>query len=168
MTFDMTGPPQIAPARAFESARLQMMAFFYFLTYDQARARGHYWQGDFYPLLEARREDWGNVVHRSFMAAVVDWEPRLLVNTANAHFAAAIHRHPDAACWSWAVEWNKSYRLVGLFGELAPAKQLADSISRLNVTLRQLQRKAITGLVFALKCPSATRRISFFTGPQRR
>lgn len=134
MTFDMTGPPQIESARAFELARLQMMAFFYFLTYDKALARGHYWQGGFYPLLEARREDWGNVVHRSFMAAVVDWEPRLLVNTADDHFAAAIRRHPDAACWSWAVEWNKSYRLVGFFGELAPAKQLADSFPRLSVT----------------------------------
>lgn len=135
ITFEMTGPPQIESARAFELARLQMMAFFYFLTYDQVQARGHYWQGGFYPLLEARREDWGNVVHRSFMAAVVDWEPRLLVSTANDHFAAAIRRHPDAACWSWAVEWNKNYRLVGFFGELAPAKQLADSFPSLDVSV---------------------------------
>lgn len=134
MTFDMVGPSQIEPARAFELARLQVMAFFYFLTYDQAQAKGHYWQGDFFPLLEARREDWGNVVHRSFMEAVVDWEPRLLISTANDHFAAAIRRHPDAACWSWAVEWNKNYRLVGFFGELAPAKQLADSFPSLSVT----------------------------------
>jgi hypothetical protein len=68
------------------------------------------------------------------MAAVVGWEPRLLVNTADDHFAAAIRKHPDAACWSWAVEWNKSYRLVGFFGELAPAKQLADSFPCLHVT----------------------------------
>lgn len=68
------------------------------------------------------------------MAAVVDWEPRLLVSTAKDHFAAAIRKHPDAACWSWAVEWNKSDRLVGFFGELAPAKQLADPFPRLNVT----------------------------------
>jgi hypothetical protein len=47
MTFDMTGPPQIESARAFELARLQITAFFYFLTYDKAVARGHYWQGGF-------------------------------------------------------------------------------------------------------------------------
>jgi len=36
MTGDFTAPPQLDDARAYDLARLQMIGFFYFLTYDRA------------------------------------------------------------------------------------------------------------------------------------
>lgn len=29
----------------------------------------------------------------------------------------AIRRNPDAACWSWALEWNHNLRIIGFFGD---------------------------------------------------
>lgn len=134
MTFTFTAPPQIESDRAFELARLQMMAFFYFLTYSEQTSRGQFWRGTFVPLIEARKSDWGNSIHLSFMNAVVMWEPRLLVSTAKDHFSAAIRRHPTHRLWSWAVEWNKSYRVIGFFGEESAVREAVEQIPRLQIT----------------------------------
>lgn len=123
-TFSLSAPPQAESERVFALARLQLMAFFYWLTYDRLRKRGGYWGGGFYPVMEAVRSDWGNVVNRAFMDTVVSWEPRLLANGADGYFKVAIRRHPHAVCWSWALEWNKNYRIIGFFGEQGPAEEV--------------------------------------------
>lgn len=134
MTFDLWGPPQADPTRIYELARLQLMGFFYWLTYDQLTSRGGFWKGTFCPLLEALRADWGNPVHLSFMRAVSSWEPRFVSSTvAQGFFKVAIRRHPSAACWSWALEWNYNLRIVGLFGDLEASKQVAAGLSRLQL-----------------------------------
>lgn len=112
-----TSPPQIERERIYELARLQLIGFFYFLTYNEETKKGGYWLGDFFPIPEAPRSDWGNPVHKAFMDAIVEWEPRLFVNTADGFFKAIIRGHPEAECWSWGLEWNKNYRVVGFFGE---------------------------------------------------
>ncbi len=132
MTFAFTGPPQVESDRAFELARLQMMGFFYFLTYNEETSRGHFWLGKFAPLLEARKSDWGNSTHRAFMNTVLTWEPRILVSTAKHHYAAAIRKHPTQNLWSWAVEWNRSYRVVGFFGEESPAQAAIAQLPQLR------------------------------------
>jgi len=123
MTFTFTGPPQVQSDRVFELAHLQMMGFFYFLTYKEERSRGYFWLGKFAPVLEARKSDWGNPTHLAFMRTVLAWEPRILVSTAKGHYAAAIRKHPTQNLWSWAVEWNKSFRVVGYFGEESSARE---------------------------------------------
>lgn len=55
------------------------------------------------------------------MQAVSAWEPRVVAIAADGYFKAAIRRHPDAVCWSWALEWNENVRLIGFFGERDPA-----------------------------------------------
>ena len=134
MTFSFTGPPQIESQRAFELARLQMVGFFYFLTYSQDKKCGHFWQGGFFPIMEAVKADWGNNIHRSFMGTVLDWEPKLLFSTAKDHFSATIRKHPSFDLWSWAVEWNKSYRIVGFFGQEIPAKEALAALPSLEIT----------------------------------
>ena len=134
MTFTFTGPPQVDSDRVFELARLQMMGFFYFLTYSEGASRGHFWVGKFAPLMEAQKSDWGNPVHLSFMNTVVSWEPRILVCSAKDHFVAVIRKHPTQNLWSWALEWNKSYRVVGYFGEEAYAQEAIAALPRLEAT----------------------------------
>lgn len=121
--FDLVSPPQIDSDRLWELARMQMMAFFYFVTFNQEANRGGFWPEGFHPLSEAHHGDWGNSLQRAFMRAVVDWQPCLVGDTAAGYFRSIIRRHPTCECWSWAVEWNKNYRLVGFFGSREAAQE---------------------------------------------
>ena len=94
--------------------------------------KGGFWTGGFYPVLEVQKLDWGNDVHVAFMKAVLNWEPRWIGNGADGYFKSAIRRHPSAACWSWAIEWNKNYRIVGFFGDLDAAKKIVDTFPNLS------------------------------------
>lgn len=134
MTFTLTAPPQVDSLRLFELARLHLVAFFYWITYNEPTKRGGYWLGEYMPIIEVIRADWGNPVHRAFMSAVLDWEPRVLATTADGHFKIVIRRHPDAICWSWALEWNHNYRIIGFFGERKPTEELMQSFPSLNLT----------------------------------
>lgn len=132
---NFASPPQLDSDRVFELARLQMTAFFYLITYDVSSRIGKFWPGAFYPVLEAIRSDWGNPVHRTFMDTVVSWEPRFLADGANGFFRIAMRRHPTAAFWSWALEWNRKYRIVGFFGEREPAEAMASTLPHLKPTM---------------------------------
>jgi hypothetical protein len=133
-TIGLTGPPQIESKRAYELARLQIMGFFYFLTFNENSFRGGYWPGTFLPIIEAYRADWGNLKHRAFMTVVLNWEPRIVVTTAQDHYQIAIRKHPTASLWSWAVEWNKNYRVVGFFGDTELALRVASNLPSLDMT----------------------------------
>ena len=124
LKLNMISPPQIERDRLYELARLQMMAFFYFVTFSKETKRGGFWPEGFHPLSETHHDDWGNALQKSFMAAVVKWEPRWIGNTADGYFRSIIRRAPKAECWSWAVEWNKNYRVIGFFGNKAVAQEL--------------------------------------------
>lgn len=126
-TFTMVASPQVDPQRAFELARLQLMGFFYFLTYNEEHGRGNFWPHTFSPFAIAPRSDWGNAHFVAFAEAVSEWGPRLVVRTADGYFAVAIRRHPNAETWSWALEWNMGYRLIGFFGAREPAQAIVDA-----------------------------------------
>jgi len=132
ITFELISPPQIDRERAFELARLHVIAFFYMVTFDPSSGRGGYWPGGFFSVLEAGHRDWGNAVHRAFMDAVYGWEPRVLAVTADGFFKIAIRRRPSADCWSWAVEWNRQYRVVGFCGDRAAAESVLQAFLSLK------------------------------------
>jgi hypothetical protein len=46
MKIELIAPPQIDEIRAFELARLQITAFFYFITFDHSANIGHFWPGE--------------------------------------------------------------------------------------------------------------------------
>jgi len=133
-TFNFVSPPQIKSDRIYELARMQLMAFFYWITYNNKTKRGGFWLGSLFPLLETIRSDWGNTVHRAFMDAVVSWEPRVIAICADGFFKAIIRRHPNAVRWSWALEWNHKYRTVGFFGETEPTKNIVATFPEMEIT----------------------------------
>ncbi|MDP2962036.1 MAG: hypothetical protein Q8N54_04700 [Sulfurimicrobium sp.] len=61
------------------------------------------------------------------MHAVAAWEPRWVGTSANGFFKSIIRRHPYEECWSWALEWNKNYRLIGFFGAREPAQAIVNT-----------------------------------------
>lgn len=130
---DAVAPPQVEESRAFELARIQLSAFFYWVTYDESTLRGGFWLGGYYPILSALRDDWGNPVFRGFMEVVVDWEPRVLASAADDYFRVALRRHPTEICWSWALEWNSNMRLIGFLGEEPVVRQLVQGLPTLVV-----------------------------------
>jgi hypothetical protein len=124
----LVAPPQADSARVFALARLQTAAFFYWLTYGPDAHDGKWWPGKFMPLCQSFRGDWGNVVQVAFMEMVNAWEPRAVIVTARGFFKIAIRRNPEATCWSWALEWNENLRLIGFFGDPAPAQALLENL----------------------------------------
>jgi hypothetical protein len=129
----MTAPPQADQSRLFELARLHVIAFMYWLTYDPATRCGRFIRGGFRPVIYALRSDWGNARFRAFMSAVVDWEPRLLGDAASGYYRTAIRKHPTAACWSFAMEWNKNIRVAGFLGDETEIQNLVAALPRLKV-----------------------------------
>lgn len=117
-------PAQLDDNRCFELARYHLMAFYYFVSFNDQTMKGGFWPEGFHPAFQAPHSDWGNIEQIQFMNAVSDWQPRFLGITANDFFKIIIRKHPLVSCWSWAVEWNKSYRLLGFFG----CRQTADEI----------------------------------------
>lgn len=131
--FNFTSPPQIDENRAFELARLQLAGFFYWLTYQKDDERGYWWTGEYHPMMMVRRADYGNKIIVDFADAVLDWEPRLIGHTAEGFYNVCIRRHREAECWSWAMEWNGSTRLVGFLGDKDAAKVVVDTLGPLQM-----------------------------------
>lgn len=132
-TFNLVSPPQIDEARVFELARLQLVAFFYLLTYDPETKRGRYWRGGFFPVMTVRLGDWGNEVMRGFADSVVAWEPHVFADGADGFFKAIVRRHPSADCWSWAIEWNRTTRTIGFFGDQSTAETVGNYLPALKM-----------------------------------
>lgn len=128
-------PPQIEQERSNKLAMLQIMAFFYLLTFEQDKKIGHYWPGDFYVTQSGIKTDWGNARFLYFMQLTSSWDYRLIANTANGFFKVSIRKSPDSACWSWAIEWNDCYRLIGFFGENSYIEDLLNDFPLLDKNL---------------------------------
>lgn len=120
ITFGFVQPVQPDQRRLFLLAQLQLMGFFFWLTYDEAAQRASYWPGDYEPIVAARKEDWGHPHLRWIEEVSREWEWRLHGITAEGFYKVWIKRRPgDPALWAWAMEWNRTYRLAGFFGERA-------------------------------------------------
>lgn len=118
MTFDFVQPAQPDHRRLYLMAQMQLVGFFFWLTYDEEAQRGHYWVGDFEPVVTARQEDWGHPHLRWIEEVSRAWEWRLHGITADGFFKVWIKRRPgDPPMWAWALEWNRTYRLAGFFGD---------------------------------------------------
>lgn len=123
--FTLNSPPQIAEDRVFHLAWFHLAGFFYWITYDPEAKRGHYWTGVYMPLLITRRSDWGNPIASAFAKEVYGWEPRVMATTKDAFFKIAIRRHPSSETWSFALEWNRSHRIIGFLGDETTARGVA-------------------------------------------
>lgn len=131
LTINFTTGPQADDARIIHLVRMQVMAFFYWVTIQPGEVNGHFWLGSFMPLPPVRRPDWGNAQLRFFMDLTANWDPRVHAITADGYFKMAIKKHPQALAWSFAVEWNESYRIVGFFGDTETLLGLRDRVPSL-------------------------------------
>lgn len=83
------------------------------------------------PLQPVRRADWGNEQLRFFMSETKEWDWRVHAITADGYFKLTIKKHPERLNWSFAVEWNESYRIVGFFGDTDGLIELRDNVPEL-------------------------------------
>lgn len=132
MAFSLSAPPQAAPARIYQLAEFHLKAFFYLISYNKETNIGGFWLGQYWPVMFSKRADWGNSIQVAFMNAVKEWPLRLHAIGADAYFKIIIRRHPNAECWSWALEWNQSHRVIGFFGDPESIQQVLDSFPSLN------------------------------------
>jgi hypothetical protein len=133
--FSFSMPPQVHEDRLFELARYQVGGFFYWTTFDETTARGALLPGGFYPLAAVRKADWGNPQMRWFMDATKAWPWRVHAIGADGYFAIATRRMSETDdLWSWALEWNQNFRLVGFFGREDLLTELEKSIPLLEMT----------------------------------
>lgn len=132
-SFTFTGAPQLDRGRVFELARLQLLGFFYWITFRREHKCGSCWPGVFYPIMQANRADWGNPVICVFSNTVQDWRMRVAASNADGFFKILIKKHPFTACWSWVLEWNQTLRVVGLFGDGETVQKVAASLPTLEM-----------------------------------
>lgn len=129
-SIQFVGPPQVDDNRVFQLAYMQLLGFFYWLMYQDDKRLGYCWPGGFHPIQLTNRSDWGNPVNRAFADAVRDWEPRVRGVNADEFYKIAIRKHPRAACWSWALEWNQALRITGLCGDPKTAQDFIASLPK--------------------------------------
>ncbi|SBT60899.1 Uncharacterised protein [Plesiomonas shigelloides] len=134
---------QLDDERCYRLAQYHMLAFFYFLTFNEEQQIGFMWPEGFYPIAQAIYSDWGNDELLGFSRVVTDWPIRLHGVTANDFFKVSIKKHPTTSCWSWALEWNKSLRIVGFFGDKSVAEMVANDIPQLEWDI-QSQQSGVT------------------------
>lgn len=125
-------PPQLDERRTHELALLQLRAFFFFLTFDPDLGHGAWWRGKLVPANGAFKRDFGNEVQLAFAERTAKWDYRLILTTANGFFRVAIRKHPSSDTWSFALEWNSQFRLVGFFGDEDVCIAEAVSMPRLS------------------------------------
>jgi transcription elongation factor Elf1 len=130
ISFGFTSAPQLDNNRLFSLSLMQLMAFFYFITYDKKLRKGFCWKGAYMPVHVAQKNDWGNVIQTSFMNAVIDWKLRWHGITADCFYKSVIRKHPREDCWSWAIEFNKGYRAIGFLGNEDVAKEIYQSFEQ--------------------------------------
>lgn len=145
MSLNFIGPPEIENERIEDLCRYHVTGFFYWMTFDQENQVGSLLPGRFTLVQETFRPDWGNATHVAFMQTIVTWQAGVLILTANEHFKILIRQHPSNRLWAWALEWNKSSRCIGFFGDDAdvngiveslPLRVFQNSISNGNETIR--------------------------------
>jgi hypothetical protein len=129
--FGMIGPPVILPERSRRLVWFHTQAFFYLKNYDRA-LRVSTFMPDIVWTANARRSDWGNTTFVSFADLTRTWQTYIQADAANGNFQIVIRQ--DSAdvhqVWSFALEWNAAYRVIGFFGDAIPAKKYADSLPR--------------------------------------
>ena len=161
MSFGIKGPPQADRLRVHRLACYQVRGFFYLITYDERTGQGRFWPGDFFPVMEVRRSDWGNARMRGFASTIRSWQPRLYGCAAGGFFKVLIRRRSDAVdLWAWALEWNRNFRIIGFFGNEVEYQRVIDTLP--ETEMKTLARKGKAILRFRMDVPLPPEEDSLF------
>src|SRR5436189_2134892 len=112
LTFNLVGNPHVPKESIHRLAWYHAVAFFGFLTYclEKRKARAF---NSYTAIHMGPRSDWGNLRLREFADLTKSWIPRMWLYGADGYFRLIIRRRAATdALWSFAVEWNKSYRVL--------------------------------------------------------
>jgi hypothetical protein len=131
-TFTMVCNPQTDPDRVQRLAMFHVQAFHYFTTYKKDQRVGWNIPGVCAAAGDYRRPDWGNARLRHFMGMTKDWDPRFVFKGQEVFFKAIIRRRLPDELWSWAVEWNQSFRIIGFYGDENLVDQALDELPLLR------------------------------------
>jgi len=124
MTFGFVGPPRLVRDHVMALAGAQIQAFFYYITYDASQGRGSSLPGGISWSTFAQKDDWGNAQLLAFASLTEYWNGRVSGNAAEHYFRIVIKRDPSGIeLWSFALEWNRSYRIIGFFGDTRSAAE---------------------------------------------
>jgi hypothetical protein len=129
-TFSMVTNPQTDPERVGRLALYHIRAFHYFTTYQKETKLGGGVPGVFAVAGDHGRLDWGNERARYFMSVTKPWDPRFVLKGKEAFFQVMIRRRLPDMLWSWAIEWNQSYRVFGFYGD---EKLVEDALEQLPI-----------------------------------
>jgi hypothetical protein len=130
VTFNMVTSPQADPERVGRLAHYHVTAFHYFTTYRKETRLGGGVPGAFAVAGDYRRLDWGNERARYFMNVTKPWDPRFVLKGKEAFFQAMVRRRLPDMLWSWAIEWNQSFRVFGFYGD---EKLVEDALGQLPI-----------------------------------
>lgn len=118
VSFGFVAPPLISPERIQKLAAFHLQAFYYWLTYDTSTRMGQYIAHPITFFPDSARRDWGNVVSRHFAKLTYAWPKWFFGCFAEGYFRVVVRKAPTAAnVHSFALEWNKSLRVIGFVGE---------------------------------------------------
>ena len=132
LSFGFVAPPQIDDSRVDALAEYHITALFYLLTYDAESQRGRFWTEGFEVIHSARSPDWGNPIHVGFSSSVKSWPSWFKGSLARGYFKALIRKKPDEDIFAWALEWNKTMRVIGVFGETQLTIPFIDNLPNLE------------------------------------
>jgi hypothetical protein len=125
MKFGFSAPAQIQTERIRALAWFHVQAFAFFTSYDASARRGNFLHEKFDLLAHVSQADWGNVKLRWFTEMTARWFPLLRADAADAYFKIVVRRRSKGErLWSWALEWNRTMRVVGFYGDDELVKSL--------------------------------------------
>ena len=117
MSLEMVSNPQTDAERVERLALYHVSAFHYFTTYNKDTRVGEGIYGQFAIVGDYRLPDWGNERARQFMRNTRTWDARVVMKGKDAFFKVIIRRRLPDLVWSWALEWNQSFRVFGFYGD---------------------------------------------------
>jgi hypothetical protein len=130
MTFDMVANPQADRDRVSRLALYHITAFHYFTTYRKETRLGEGIPGEFAVAGNCSRSDWGNGRARYFANVTKAWDARFVLTGKEVFIQAIIRRRLPDLLWSWAIEWNRSLRVFGFYGD---QKLVEDALAQLPI-----------------------------------
>lgn len=149
VAFNLVGPPQLEPDRTLKLAAMHVRGLAHLPFFDAVTRTGHP-PTNIVLSVECLREDWGNPRALAFQKATTEWATTfVLPAAAHGFFRAAIRRRPGARpIWSWALEWNRAYRVMGFLGhDMEELKAESDALPNLAWDQRLLTSDPVRGRV---------------------
>jgi hypothetical protein len=121
LTLNLVGPPQLNRDYVRLLATRQIQALFALITTEDPRLieKTKILPADrVVPFGSFNRLDWGNPHLRELERRTKQWQCCLNVVSAEGFFKGILRRPPrDEMGWFWALEWNRSLRIVGAIFE---------------------------------------------------